>query len=436
MQGYPPFLPATEELLHAPELHEPIIVPWASAHDSNSSGSDGSLHSIMADANHQEVHRKLQQQQQMSGPTKVQTWQQGQIPTTTKRQIVQPAKSTPQTQRKPAITAIPIRASAKGRTTSIKKKKHDETDEEDHEMLDGSEQEDDETQYESANSDEEGLFVSEQEKISRRTPQTPKTAQRQRTNRNRHNSSPIAPRFRSDIHHQNTRNRSDQSPLSRTEARKKIAEFPPMYDDKPIETSLGKGYGPSRYSGARDLAWHTNKMPDEPSRIERVSKAALLKRGLEEGEEETVLHRGYGASDPENIEIVNLKDAKGYSFVEIADILNRKRVAEGRDPKLTSTACNGRYNRTAPIIYESRGEEFVPISQRKKSNPASARHGMPRDPGYLDGASWNGELDEVLVEIVRQYDKEKWDVVKGRFEQRTGMRVHDTMQLAKRFGAL
>lgn len=210
----------------------------------------------------------------------------------------------------------------------------------------------------------------------------------------------------------------------------------PNYDAPPVESSVGTGLRESRYSGATDLPWHRNKTRSDPTRIEKVTPAALLKRGLKKGQEETVVKRGYGAYDPENVEIVNLKETTDMSFAQIADYLNKKRVDDGRNPTLTMTGVNGRYNRTAPVLFETQGKVFIPLSKRKKNNPQAVLHGESRSPDNLDNASWTEEYDLKLVKIVREYDADKWEVVRTRFEEATGFIIDDNTQLAKRFNLL
>lgn len=170
------------------------------------------------------------------------------------------------------------------------------------------------------------------------------------------------------------------------------------------------------------------------SRVQKVSKASLRKRGLKEGQEEEVLQRGYGVNDPENVEIVNMKETGDFSFEDIARILNDKRLDEGRDPKLTTTGVNGRYNRTAPTLFESQGLHFVSLIERKRNPTAARMHGKPiGEVGGEPQDLWNAnEHDKILVDAVREYNSEKWSIVAEKVAEKTGLRFPEN-QLAKRF---
>lgn len=170
------------------------------------------------------------------------------------------------------------------------------------------------------------------------------------------------------------------------------------------------------------------------TRIQKVSRAALHKRGLKEGQEEEVLQRGYGVNDPENVEIVNMKETGDFSFEDIARILNDKRLSEGRDPKLTTTGVNGRYNRTAPTLFESQGLHFVSLIERKRNPGAARMHGKPiGEVGGEPQDLWNAnEHDKILVDAVREYNAEKWRIVADKVAEKTGLRFPEN-QLAKRF---
>lgn len=170
-----------------------------------------------------------------------------------------------------------------------------------------------------------------------------------------------------------------------------------------FETSVGTGRQHSRYSGRPDEHWQVSKKRANKTLVEKVTQASLAKRGLKRGQEEAVIKSGYGAYDPENIEVVNLKETSDMTFLAIADHLNKKRVADGRNPTLTFTGVNGRYNRTAPVIFESQGKVFIPLSQRRKDNLGANLHGTSKTPDELNNATWDEELDLKLVKIVRQY---------------------------------
>ncbi|KAM3084988.1 hypothetical protein ACMFMG_003429 [Clarireedia jacksonii] len=186
---------------------------------------------------------------------------------------------------------------------------------------------------------------------------------------------------------------------------------------------------PSRYSGAM-MPWGVNQRPVMTGQ-ENVSDASLMKRGITHPPKgERVCKRSYGVNDPENIAIVNLKENTDMTFQEIVDKLNEERVKVGKDPKLTVCGVNGRYNRTAPIMFAAQGLHFVPLSERKKNGDCHGKR--------TKKAGWDPEDDKVLVETVKYIDTEKWrrvaDILNR--ELRGGRQVYDADACAKRYAAL
>lgn len=179
---------------------------------------------------------------------------------------------------------------------------------------------------------------------------------------------------------------------------------------------FGQRLEPSRYSGAA-MPWDVSIDPEMVDQSE-VSDASLLKRNIARGKGKRICKRGYGASDPENIAIVNMKEFDNLSFDEIAKRLNEKRVAEGKEPSLSAVGVNSRYNRTAPLLFSAQGKEFIPLSKRK--GKAREIFEANRD-GVLD---WNDELDIALVNCVKEVDAARWNTVALLFEERTGKRLN------------
>ncbi|KAF7872338.1 hypothetical protein EAF04_003261 [Stromatinia cepivora] len=193
----------------------------------------------------------------------------------------------------------------------------------------------------------------------------------------------------------------------------------------------GEDLAPSRYSGAI-MPWGVNQQPVLVDQ-ETVSDAHLKKRGLKRPPPgEKVGKRSYGANDPENVAIVNMKENEGKTFAEIAESLNAKRVSAGLKPGLTICGVNGRYNRTAPILFATQGLKFVPLSERRKAGGA-AKHGSSTSK-----AGWTAEAEDRLVDIVKQVEAEKWSNVarKLNLELYNGQAVHDATACAKRYAAL
>ncbi|KAE8444523.1 hypothetical protein EG329_000507 [Mollisiaceae sp. DMI_Dod_QoI] len=172
---------------------------------------------------------------------------------------------------------------------------------------------------------------------------------------------------------------------------------------------VGRHLAPSRYSGA-PMPWGLNQDPVMVNQNE-VSDAALMKRNLKRGQGEKVCKRGYGANDPENIAIVNLKEQDGYSFRDIVEILNEKRIREGKQPTLSVCGVTSRYNRTAPLLFQANGMTFVPLSKRRGGG-AGNPNGKP---------VWNDDLDIALVNAVKSVEATKWQTVADLMMDKTGI---------------
>ncbi|KAF7939435.1 hypothetical protein EAE99_001240 [Botrytis elliptica] len=193
----------------------------------------------------------------------------------------------------------------------------------------------------------------------------------------------------------------------------------------------GENLAPSRYSGAV-MPWGVNQQPVLVDQ-ETVSDAHLKKRGLKRPPPGGKIgKRSYGANDPENIAIVNMKENQGMSFAEIAEHLNSEREKQGKKPDLSVCGVNGRYNRTAPILFATQGLKFVPLSERKKAKGAAA-HGKSNNK-----AGWTVEAENKLVDIVKQVDAEKWSNVAHllNMELHNGRAVYDATTCARRYAAL
>ncbi|TGO92155.1 hypothetical protein BPOR_0009g00340 [Botrytis porri] len=204
-------------------------------------------------------------------------------------------------------------------------------------------------------------------------------------------------------------------------------------EDRPgiFFNSSSENLAPSRYSGAV-MPWGVNQQPVLVDQ-ETVSDAHLKKRGLKRPPPGgKVGKRSYGANDPENIAIVNMKENQGMSFAEIAEHLNSEREKQGKKPDLSVCGVNGRYNRTAPILFATQGLKFVPLSERKKAKGAAA-HGKSTNK-----AGWTVEAENKLVDIVNQVDAEKWGNVAHllNMELYNGRAVYDATTCARRYAAL
>jgi hypothetical protein len=144
----------------------------------------------------------------------------------------------------------------------------------------------------------------------------------------------------------------------------------------------------------------------------------LFKRGLKRGDGAEVCKRGSGANDPENIAIINMYEIDRMSFEEIQKKLNADRVENGRDPSLTTSSVQTRYNRNAPIHFQAEGIDFVPVGQRKRGQRMD-------DISAPDGPNlrtpWTDDLDMALVKAVKEWESGKWENVAAIFREKTGV---------------
>jgi hypothetical protein len=189
--------------------------------------------------------------------------------------------------------------------------------------------------------------------------------------------------------------------------------------------NIGRSLRESRYAGAAN-EWNINQDPPMVPQ-EEVTDAALLKRGLTRGNGPNICKRGYGANDPENIAIVNMRESEGMNFDQIKDEMNRRRIEAGRDPILTTTGVTGRYNRTAPLLFAAQGEVFVPLSKRGGKNRPN--------PSGENKMAWDDALDVELVSCVKEIEAKKWDEVAKLFNEKTGKTIN-FLQAAQRHGML
>ncbi|KAH7384838.1 hypothetical protein BKA64DRAFT_646281 [Cadophora sp. MPI-SDFR-AT-0126] len=194
----------------------------------------------------------------------------------------------------------------------------------------------------------------------------------------------------------------------------KKRKFAEEFEDGGRFNQPGAVLDPSRYSGDPSINWGLNQDPPSIPQI-AVSDAALLKRGLTRGAKEKVCKRGYGANDPENVNIVNMKE-DGMSFAEIVEVLNETRVANGRAPSLSVCGVTSRYNRTAPLLFAAEGKQFIPLSKRGKGQVLA-------DGPLYEKPVWNDQLDLVLAQVVKDVDKDKWNRVAMEYNRRTGKNI-------------
>jgi hypothetical protein len=186
----------------------------------------------------------------------------------------------------------------------------------------------------------------------------------------------------------------------------------------------GDGMVPSR--SGRKARWETHAVPKLID-ITHMSQVEKKKKGIAPHATGLILERQTGANDPENIKIVNLKDVDGLSFEDIARIINKDRIKNGRNPNQKANSINCRYNRTAPIIYQLQGIPFVRIADRAKAN------GTFRYTKDQEDLIWTREMDNLLVEIEGCYMRNKWNIISKQFASRSGYDFASAQEVANRF---
>ncbi|KAG8528547.1 uncharacterized protein KY384_007465 [Bacidia gigantensis] len=137
-----------------------------------------------------------------------------------------------------------------------------------------------------------------------------------------------------------------------------------------------------------------------------------------------------GEHDPENREILRLRQEELLEFDYIATRLNAQRAKSGQAPTLTANAIYSRYKRNGPIIAASEGREFLPTHLDKKPNgkPISFRTTVP-----IKG--FDEREDQLLAQAVADIDKCKWELVAHRVQE-LGGKEHDSNMCAMRYSHL
>lgn len=185
----------------------------------------------------------------------------------------------------------------------------------------------------------------------------------------------------------------------------------------------GDGLVPSRSD--RKARWETHAAPKlmDVTHMSQEEK----KKGIAPDATGLIPERQTGANDPENIKIVNLKDVDGLSFEDIAKIINKDRIKNGRNPNQKANSINCRYNRTAPAMYQMQGIPFVRIADRAKAN------GTFRYTKDQEDLIWTREMDDLLVEIEGRYIRNKWNIIAKQFASRSGHNFASAQEVANRF---
>ncbi|KAL9100592.1 MAG: hypothetical protein Q9163_004051 [Psora crenata] len=178
------------------------------------------------------------------------------------------------------------------------------------------------------------------------------------------------------------------------------------------------------------LTFNDARLTNSPAPVTNRS-ASQLKRSYSEAQGRAASgKRLTGENDPENREILRLRQDEQREFDDIANILNRKRVKNGIPPNLTANAIYSRYKRNGPLIAASDGKEFKPTELDKKSNGSSISF---KKATPIVG--FNPREDELLVRAVADVEAKKWELVAARLEE-IGGKKHDPEMCALRFNRL
>ena len=165
-----------------------------------------------------------------------------------------------------------------------------------------------------------------------------------------------------------------------------------------------------------------------PVASNRSMSARQLKRKLIEGKGRGASGRKLvGEQDPENREILRLRQEHNMDFHEIARYLNKKRVKNGERGRITSNAVYSRYKRNGPLIAAADGKDFVPTERDRKANGKEIAFAKP-----LNVVGFDDREDQLLVRAVKEVEEKKWEMVAERLREMGG-RLHTPDMCAMRY---
>lgn len=160
-----------------------------------------------------------------------------------------------------------------------------------------------------------------------------------------------------------------------------------------------------------------------------ASAATQLKRkyAVAMGQNPAGTMRVLAEHDPENREIKRLRQQEKLKWGEIAEILNKARVAAGKVPGLTDNAVYSRYARNGPRIAAANGEEWDPST----IGPHVSKKTEPMAPIV----GFDAVQDEMLVKAYQEIQQETWELVSERIVAMGGKK-HDPEICARRYQAI
>lgn len=174
--------------------------------------------------------------------------------------------------------------------------------------------------------------------------------------------------------------------------------------------------------------------------VDFSSQASKMKRTQSATVRAVPRSNSLAENDPENITIKRLHLEGKMNWAEIAECLNKQRIAEGKLPTLTSNAVYGRFTRNARRIAAVNGEVWESDDDKerrpKKKLKAKATNGEPSKaiaPVTVTG--FDPAEDVLLAEAYDEIKREIWVLVSQRIAHKGG-KIHEPEMCARRYLAL
>ena len=137
-----------------------------------------------------------------------------------------------------------------------------------------------------------------------------------------------------------------------------------------------------------------------------------------------------GEADPENREIMRLRQVENLEFDEIARLINKKRAKLHMSATLTANAIYSRYKRNAPLIAAADGKRFSPATRDRKANGTGINF-KPAVPAFeIEG--FDPKEDEILVRAVKDVEDQHWNIVAARIVE-LGGKHHEPEMCSMRY---
>ncbi len=152
--------------------------------------------------------------------------------------------------------------------------------------------------------------------------------------------------------------------------------------------------------------------------------------------------RGYSLAekDPENVEIKRLHLEEKMNWPDIAECLNKKRIAEGKHPRLTGNAVYSRFTRNARRIAAVNGEvwDFDNENEqppKKKRKTRAEKDDQCKAMAPVTVVGFDPAEDVLLAEAYDEINRDIWALISQRIAQKGG-KIHEPEMCARRYLAL